>query len=451
MNLQCVKKFDMGGRVGYTHACNVRLKDKDGMLFVYSAGVGVDPGEELLRFKGIEPVHLIMFDMDGNKLWDKELPDGVLPGVWFVPAIAFDMDGDGVDEIYFINNTGAPFSFMHRKLQRVNALTGEVTGSWPWPWNTFHDRMSLCYRFYLVAGYAHGEPVLITCQGTYGDMYLQGWSGDMQPRWDVKIPMDTFGPKASHVTPVLDINGDGVDELFWGERLLSVDDGHELLCLAPDYDGHSDIILPYLHPETREWYIYTCREGGEAPGKPRVVTFRPDGRVAWQALSDSGHMHTGWCANVLDGYGKVCMAMRQHFVPDDSGFEHEVDGIFYFDAFTGKEVDYSLPYPGYLCEPIDLDGDGYHEFLAPDGKVLDRHGKQIASYTGTPMRMGKLTDHSGEQFMIARGTAFEIIADTDARDGEIMKMRYAIPYLTFMQKLMASGYNAIGSQISCGV
>ena len=56
MNLQCVKKFDMGGPVGYTHACNVRLKDCDGMLFVYSAGVGVDPGEELLRFKGIEPV-----------------------------------------------------------------------------------------------------------------------------------------------------------------------------------------------------------------------------------------------------------------------------------------------------------------------------------------------------------------------------------------------------------
>jgi hypothetical protein len=67
------------------------------------------------------------------------------------------------------------------------------------------------------------------------------------------------------------------------------------------------------------------------------------------------------------------------------------------------------------------------------------------------MRMGKLLDRPGEQIMIANGTAFEILADEEAVDSDVMKQRYNIPYLTFMQKLMASGYNAIGSQISCGI
>ena len=451
MKLKTTHRFDIGRNIGYSHSATVKLCDREGMLFLTTPGVGVDPGEELFHYKGIQNTWLVMFDMDGNKLWEKELPDGVLPGIWFRCAVALDMDGDGYDEIYFINDTGAPFSFMHRKLQRLNALTGEVTGSWPWPWNTFNQRMSLCYRFYLVAGYAHGKPVLVTCQGTYGDMYLQGWTGDMEKIWDIMIPENEFGPKASHVTPVLDINEDGVDELFWGERLLSIEDGHEVICLAPNYDGHSDIILPYRHPETKEWYIYTCREGGEIEGEPRVVTFRPDGSVAWQALRDTGHMHTGWAANVLDGYGKICMAMREHFVPDDSGFNHEIDGVFYYDAYTGEEVDFKLPYKGYEVHPLDVNGDGYHEFVCPDGKIIDRHGEVLASFDGSPMRMGKLLNHPGEQIMIANGTAFEILADEDAVDSEIMKQRYSIPYLTFMQKLMASGYNAIGSQISCGI
>lgn len=459
MNLQCVKKFDMGGRVGYTHACNVRLKDKDGMLFVYSAGVGVDPGEELLRFKGIEPVHLIMFDMDGNKLWDKELPDGVLPGVWFVPAIAFDMDGDGVDEIYFINNTGAPFSFMHRKLQRLDAMTGEVTGSWPWSWNTFHERLSLCYRYYLVAGYAHGEPVLVTCQGTYGNMYLQGWNKDMEKRWDIVIKADDPGPRASHVTPVIDINNDGVDELFWGERLLSLDDGHEIVDLAPNYDGHSDLIAPFLGSASDDdWYIFTCREGGEVPGQQRVYTFRPDGEVVWSAV-DTGHMHTAWLANTRQG--KIAMAMKEVFVPDDFGFNHEVTDVFYFNAFTGEPVDFKLPYPGYRVFPLDLNGDGYHEFFVVDeaakGEILDCEGKKIGHIHGDKInfdgaiRFGKMMDMPGEHVMVANGNFIEIWADLDAVDGEVMQRRYQRPYLNFMQKLMASGYNSVGSQISCGV
>lgn len=453
MELKVTHTFDIGRKVGYSHSANVRLRGRDGMMFLNTPGIGVDPGEELFRIKGIENTFITMFDMEGNKLWDKELPDGVLPGIWFCPAVPFDMDGDGVDEIYFINNTGAPFSFDCRVLERLDAETGETTGRWPWPRNTFNDRMSLCYRFYLVAGYAHGEPVLVTSQGTYGDMYLQGWSGaDLKPRWKTVIKASSPGPRASHVTPVLDFNEDGVDELFWGERLLSLDDGSEVKMLAPDYSGHSDLIMPFRHPETREWYVFTAREGGnDKPKAPRVVTFRPDGSVAWSAVTNGGHMHKGWMANVLDGYGKICAAVKvSDLPPSHKGYGSDVDTIYYFDAYTGKEVDFSLPYPADEVLPIDLDGDGYHEFIAPDGSVLDRHGNTVGEIKGNILRTGKMVELPGEQVMLARGTSFVIVSDTKAVESEVFKKRYETPYLRFMQKLMATGYNSIGVHVACG-
>ena len=61
--------------------------------------------------------------------------------------------------------------------------------------------------------------------------------------------------------------------------------------------------------------------------------------------------------------------------------------------------------------------------------------------------------HAGEQIMGvgADGHSVEIWGDAEAADGEIMKKRYAVPYLSFMQKLMATGYNSAGSQASCGL
>jgi hypothetical protein len=41
--------------------------------------------------------------------------------------------------------------------------------------------------------------------------------------------------------------------------------------------------------------------------------------------------------------------------------------------------------------------------------------------------------------------------DADAQDGEIMRLRYQNGYLSFMQKLMATGYNNVGSHVACGV
>ena len=121
MKLEQVRNYDLGMETHFVRSANVKLGDKDGMLFVYSNGYGIDPGEELLQFKYNGIVHIAVFTEDGTLLWDKQLPDGVMSGIWFVPAVPLDMDKDGVDEIYYVNNTGAPSPL----------CTGSLSGSTP--------------------------------------------------------------------------------------------------------------------------------------------------------------------------------------------------------------------------------------------------------------------------------------------------------------------------------
>ena len=120
-----------------------------------------------------------------------------------------------------------------------------------------------------------------------------------------------------------------------------------------------------------------------------------------------------------------------------------------------KELDFKLPYPGYKVLPFDLNGDGYHEFFVTDesgrGDILDCDGNKIAHIDGGACRFGKMLDMPGEQVMVANGNVFEIWADLDAVDGEVMKRRYKRPYLKFMNKLMATGYNSEGTQVACTI
>lgn len=49
-----------------------------------------------------------------------------------------------------------------------------------------------CFR-----GYDHGQPVLVTAQGTYADMYFQAWNPDMTSKWTLSIGENAPEPEAA--------------------------------------------------------------------------------------------------------------------------------------------------------------------------------------------------------------------------------------------------------------
>ena len=460
MKLCTLKEYHLGTKLGQVRSVPVRLGDRpeNAVLFVYSSQPNLDPWPELFDYPR-DTLKMALYTENGIPMWERDLGPGVIPGVWYAPFISFDLDGDGVDEIWFLNNLNPhlPFSLNARVLERIDPRSGKTTGQWSWPDNTIDDTMSHSYRFYITGGYVNGQPVLVTAQGTYRTMYLQGYNSDMSKRWEITIPEDGSA-RASHLCPILDFNNDGVDELFWGERLISLDDGHEVFCGDKGlYSGHSDIVLPFIDPKTGKKYIYTCREDYEQPGEPRVITYDAHGERAWTAVESSGHLHNGWLANIGPACRKIAMAMRINRVVIDNAIRDIEPEDFYFDAVTGEPLSCPLPFKGSEYMPVDFNGDNHHEFYAISGAdagwVRNADGEFLAYLGGEQVRSGKLLAHPGEQIMLfyPQDGTVRVWGDAEAEEVPAFSKRYESTYHSLMQHFMGTGYNHINSHISCGM
>ena len=73
------------------------------LLLAYSADSVVDPYVEMFFFPK-DTLKLALYTLDGELIWRKDLGSGVIPGGHFTPVQAFDLDGDGVSEIWYVDN-----------------------------------------------------------------------------------------------------------------------------------------------------------------------------------------------------------------------------------------------------------------------------------------------------------------------------------------------------------
>lgn len=404
IRLEKLLEVALGSQIGQCRARAVSLGQDAPRAFLvaWCADFDVDPYTEMFFFP-TDTLKLAVITEAGEMLWRRDLGPGVVPGNWFCPVAAFDLDGDGIDECWFVNNLTPehPFGLGGYHLECLDAHTGDTLGQWPWPEANRGQSLSHLFRNFIVRGHVHGEPVLITAQGTYEDMHLQGYSTGMEPRWTHDIGRDEPGARGSHMAPIADINEDGVDELLWGERCIELDGGEELWCADRDsYRGHSDIIWPFRNPDGPGWLVYTCRESDPKAG-PRVVCYDSAGERVW-AVVDHGHMDMGWVANLGEGGRPVAMAIRIGHKTCGADGRHRFDrDEFVFDAATGATVE--LPFGVYGTVPVDLDGDGVHELVygipGQDGQVIDRHGNDLGGTGGPSALRGSFMSRPGEQIL----------------------------------------------------
>jgi len=445
-DLQPVLELNLGLPLGQCRAAPVNLGDEEGIFLAYCEDAEIDPYVEMFFFPQ-HRVKLAIFTLDGRQLWQKELGPGVIPGIWFTPFFPFDLNADGADEIWFVNNVDEdhPLSLNGRRLERLDARTGAMLGQWPWPAPERNQSPSHAFRNFVLGGHVKEGPVLVTAQGTYGPMKIQAWNPDMTVRWEHQIKSDTPGARGSHMCPVVDINHDGVDEVLWGERCVELDAGRELFCGdRGTYRGHSDVIQPVLDRESGRWYIYTCRESGGV--SPRVALFDDTGRRIWGDL-ETGHMDMGWVARLGENGEMVAMAIRiGSKTAGPQGFFRKSVEEFTYAALTGRPQ--KLPLSTFCTVPVDLNGDGLHELVRGiaegDGSVVDRAGKKIGNVGGHVAMASKFMDRPGEQILCyyPDGT-IRIWADRNAQDTPAARARYGHSFYRSNQKLTATGYNII--------
>lgn len=445
-DLQPVLELNLGTTLGQCRAAPLDLGSEKGIFLAYCEDAEIDPYVEMFFF----PQHrmkLAVFTLDGKRLWQKELGPGVIPGVWFTPFFPFDLDGDGADEIWFVNNIDDdhPLSLNGRRLERLDARTGETLGQWPWPAPERNQSPSHTFRNFILGGYVKENPVLVTAQGTYGPMKLQAWNADMGKRWEHQIKRDTPGARGSHMCPVVDINNDGVDEILWGERCIELDTGRQMFCGDQDtYRGHSDVVQPVFDRQTNRWFIYTCRESGGV--SPRVALFDDTGRRLWGDLEE-GHMDMGWIARLGENGEPLAMAIRiGSKSAGPQGFFRKSVEEFTYAAFTGRRQE--LPFSTFCTLPVDLNGDGLHELVRGiaegDGSVVDRTGRTIGNVGGNVAMASKFTDRPGEQILCYYPDGMiRIWADRNAQDTPSARARYEHRFYRANQKLTATAYNVV--------
>lgn len=448
MNFEILKTYNLGMKPNQVRSCECDLGYEKGRFFAYSESENVDPCQAYV-YPWQKPMHIAMYGNKCQQLWHRELSLGLAPGIWFTPFIAFDLDEDGVDEIWFVNNeSNHPFEPTSMVLERVNPINGQTIDKYPFAAQNiaYEYFITEAYRYMIYAGYVKGEPVIVTQQGIYEKMYLQCFNKDMSLRWSRVIEADE-GPRASHSWPVLDLNEDGIDEVLVGERAVSLDDGHDVFCGAKDsFFGHSDVVTPFTDYKTKQKYIFTCRESGNYVGCPRVVMFDYNGNVVWEDVYIDpdpniychGHIHRGFVLNAKPDYRKIAVGI-------------DVDkNVYAFDAVTGEKTE--LPFVPKLSErPVDFNGDGIHEFIGENGVDLkDENGKFLCRLGGQLMQTGRLTDCDGEQIMCfyKEEGVVRIWGDLDAKNNDVFLSRYEGDFHSRMEKMMGNSYNFMSS-IDC--
>lgn len=446
-DLQPALELDLGHAIGQFRAVPVSLGEDQpkAIAAMYSEDAEIDPYIGMFFF----PRHTLkvaVFDDSGKMHWTKDLGSGVVPGIWFSPIFAFDLDEDGKDEIWLINNKDPehPLDFRQYVLEKLDPESGETLGQWPWPKPQQPQSMSHTYRHFIMGGYVNGDPVLVTAQGTYGPMAIQGWNSDISLRWEHKIDEHARGCVGSHVSPILDINNDGTDDLLWGERCIELDRGTQLFCADENvWEGHSDIIQPVLDWKENRWYFFTCRESHNDLG-PRVVFYDHTGNRKWGDL-DQGHIDTGWAARLgKDGQPVVLGVKVGQKVRTAEGERRTGVVENTYRAFTGEKID--LGFDVYTSIPVDLNGDGIHElvkgYFEGDGDVIDSKGNVIGNIKGHAAVASKFIDHPGEQILsYSKDGKVRIWIDRNARDTEMSKKRYQHPFYKVNQKQTGNGYN----------
>ncbi len=431
-------EFNMKVPVNFFRAAPVNLgTNQKGFVTLFSEESNIDPFEGSFRFPENTP-KLAVFTQDGKELWRCELPYSI-PGIWFIPVLPFDMNRNGIDEIYYVANTGKlPFNYDTYKLVQADALTGRVTGQWDWTAPSHNQANSYKWRFFLIGGYVRNEPVLVTTQGTYRDMKLQAWNTDMRSRWTVTYPDDFKGSRGSHSTPVLDINNDGSYEFMYGERCISFDTGKELFVLDGEVWGdHSDMVLPVFNASDNQWNFFTTREKGDDGRLSRSVMFNQEGEHLWEISDKKGHYHYGWVGNFGAKGERIAMAGRYPLKSENLP-EKTCVGKTY-DANTGDEVPIHFPLTGIV---IDFNGDGIHEIYHDNSMYNNQGEKLFSTEKGTIAIAKKILNLPGEQLMLALPDGrVQIWADRNAKDTLAQKKRFADLMYYENVRHSASGYN----------
>ena len=295
--------------------------DGDGVyeIFLHLAGKGKDNSQAGFT----DPPIIQCYTMKGTFLWEINLGKNIREGAHYTQFMVYDLDGDGKAEVamktadgtidgkgvvigdsskdyrnekgYILSGpeyltvfnglTGAAISTVDynppRHPSSLTPTTEELKSAWG---DGYGNRMD---RFLACIAYLDGiHPSLVMCRGYYTRTVLAAWdlkNKQLTPRWvfDSNNPGDkAFAGQGNHNLTVADVDGDGKDEIVYGQ--MTIDDNGKGLYTTGI--GHADALhVSDLDPSRPGLEVFSIQERfGDAGANFRDAK---TGEVIWKIAS----------------------------------------------------------------------------------------------------------------------------------------------------------------------
>ena len=151
-------EFSVGSPLRQFRFAPIQTGSAGGFLAVHANCAGVDPYHRMF-FLPTDTLKLTAFAATGERLWQRDLGPGMIPGTWFCPVVPFDLDGNGTDDVWVVSNSDPdhPMDFECFVLERMSAADGTVMQVYPWPAAAAGQDMSHSYRNFIHAGFSRGQ------------------------------------------------------------------------------------------------------------------------------------------------------------------------------------------------------------------------------------------------------------------------------------------------------
>ncbi|MDE6018027.1 MAG: rhamnogalacturonan lyase [Muribaculaceae bacterium] len=235
------------------------------------------------------PTFLDCYKLDGTKLWRINLGDNIRSGAHYTQFMVYDLDGDGCAEVVcktadgtidgtnrLIGSHKADWRNMKGRviagpeyLTVFNGKTGEAMSTVDYQpargelkdWGDGYANRS--ERYLAAIAYLDGvHPSVIMCRGYYAKTALAAydWDGkELKLRWlfDSSLPgNEAFGGQGNHNLRIADVDGDGCDEIIYGQ--MTVDNDGTGLYSTGMYHGDAIHLLSDINNE--KYYVWGCHE-----------------------------------------------------------------------------------------------------------------------------------------------------------------------------------------------
>lgn len=263
-----------------------------------------------------EPYMLDAYTSKGQFLWSYDMGWSIETGTWYSPYMVYDIDGDGLAEVYAKAGEGDPRELDGHVLEgpeylvKIDGLTGKIINKTDWlSKDGFLGNYNYWSRNFLTVAYLNGlTPSLIMQRGTYTIIKTIALNKNLEKEWywESTGEYEKYKGQGQHGIMQGDVDFDGKDELIIGTFALD-HDGKPIW-----YTGlkHNDVgYLADIDPSRPGMEIFYGIES-RSPKNGVCLVDAATGEIIWGFEGKTTHVHgQGMVGDIDPDYpGMECYA-----------------------------------------------------------------------------------------------------------------------------------------------